>query len=67
LRSGNVTEFRNARSILVKLDGVEVVEDRVVHVEGGERNFPSCSAEQKFLFTSGDFGAPDDMNDEDGV
>jgi hypothetical protein len=36
LGPGNVSKFRNPRPILVELHGVEIIENRVVHVEGGQ-------------------------------
>src|SRR5207249_10968176 len=53
LRSGDVAKFGDARLVLVELDGVQVVEDRVVHVESGEGNPPALAADQKFLFAPG--------------
>src|SRR3954467_1406423 len=54
LRPPHVAKLRDAGLVLKKLHGVEIVEDLVMHVEGGERNAATAAADEKFLLASGD-------------
>src|SRR5687767_5616756 len=51
----DVTELGMTRFGLVKLNSIKPVEDGVVHIHCGERNFAARRGNQKFMLASGDF------------
>lgn len=57
MKSGarDVSKVSDAGFRLEELNGIEIIEDGVMHVEGGQGNAAAGPGDEEFMFTPGDF------------